>query len=730
MTTPNKIQPSFAGGELAPSLHARVDLAKYATGLRTATNVFIHAHGGASNRTGFQFIAEVKDSSKTTRLVPFQFNTTQTYILELGHLYMRVYKTAGQVLTSGVSAWVTATAYVVGDLRTNGGTTYYCTTAHTSGTFATDLAAGKWYAQTGAIYEIPTPYSSTDLALLKFAQSADTMYLVHPSYAPRKLTRSGHTNWKLSDITFAPSISAPGSVTATPATGGATAYNYVATAVKSESLEESLASSTATANSATLSSSNYVTISWAAVSGAEKYNVYREKNGIYGWVGSTETTTFKDDNIDPDTTDTPQKARNPFASSGDYPGTVTFHQQRLTFASSNNKPQTFWMSQSANYENYCVSSPTKDNDAVTFTIAARQVNEIRHLVPLKDLLAMTSGGEWLIAAGNQTDVITPGSISVKPQGYRGSAHVPPLVVGDTILFVQEKGSIVRDLGYKLDVDGYTGNDLSVLSNHLFDGYTISEWAYAQSPYSLIWAVRSDGTLLSLTYMREHEVWAWAKHTTSGTFESIATIGEGSEDAVYVIVNRTINGSTKRYVERLHSRSFTNVEDAFFVDSGLTYSGAAATTISGLDHLEGKEVVALSNGNVVTGLTVSGGNVILPRSTTKAHIGLAYTGVIETLNIDLGAMQTGSAQGRRKRITQVDMRVEKTRGVWVGPDVDNLVELKQRSTEAWSDPTALATGDIDIDIPPVWDTAGRVYIQQPYPLPMTVLAVIPRFNIGD
>jgi hypothetical protein len=195
------------------------------------------------------------------------------------------------------------------------------------------------------------------------------------------------------------------------------------------------------------------------------------------------------------------------------------------------------------------------------------------------MIILTSGGEWLLTAND--GVITPSAIQVKPQGYRGSADAPPIVIGNTIIHLQSKGAIIRDLAFALESDSYTGNDLTVLASHLFAGKTVKEWAYAQAPHSIVWVVLSDGTLAALTYMREHEVWGWSRHDTDGTFESVCTIAEGDEDATYFVVKRTINGATKRYIERLNTRVFTEVADAFFVDSGLSYDGTntAATTMT-------------------------------------------------------------------------------------------------------------------------------------------------------
>lgn len=758
------IQPSFSGGELAPSLHARVDLAKYAVGLKTCRNFFVLAHGGVSNRPGTEYVCETQDSTKTTRLIPFEFNTEQTYVLEFGHQIMRVIKDGGQVLSGGSPVQIT------------------------------------------------TPYSHTDLAQLKFTQSADVLTICHPDYQPRELTRTSHTSWTLSVITFGTTMSAPTGVSSSrqnyDASADNTTYEYVVTAVDTSNGAESVASSSTSITNNSLSSTTTNTVSWSSVSGANSYNIYKKKGGVYGFVGRSDSTSFKDDNIDPDSSDTPPTNRVIFNTTDKYPATVTYYQQRLAFAQSNDDPQTVWMSQTGNYKNFNVSEPLRDDDAVTFTIAARQVNEVRHMVPLSDLIVLTSGGEWLMVA-NDGKVVTPTSIALKPQGYRGASDVPPLTIGNTILYIQSKGSIVRDLAYALESDTYTGNDLTVLSNHLFAGKTVTEWAYAQAPDSLAWTVLSDGTLAALTYLREHEVWGWSRHDTDGTFESVCSVAEGTEDATYFVVKRTINGTTKRYIERLHTRVFTAVEDAFFVDSGLSYDGthtgsttmtlsggttwehtedltltASASTfasgdvgnaivltigsetltctiktytsgtvvtvragrdvpsafqgvatgswskavdeLSGLSHLEGKTVSILADGNVEAQKTVSSGAITISNPASKIHVGLPIQADMQTLDLEVGK---STVQGKAKTVATVTLRVEESRGGWLGPASDNLTEFKQRAYENYGDPTALKTGDIRVTIPSQWSSTGSIFFRQDDPLPVTLLAVIPEVSIG-
>jgi hypothetical protein len=767
------IQPSFSGGELAPSLHARVDLVKYAVGLKTCRNFIVQAHGGVSNRSGTKFVCEIPGVSSQTdeiRLIPFEFNTEQTYVLVFSGLSMQVIKNGGQVLGGAIPV------------------------------------------------EITTPYLGEELAKLKFTQSADTMTICHPNHVPMELTRTSHTAWALDVIVFGTKMNPPVGLvgTATNYDGDldSTDYSYVITSVNTDTGDESLQSTSVTITNNNLSATTVNEITWSAVSNAGSHNVYKKKGGVYGFVGRSIDTDFKDDNIKVDTSDTPPINDGSIFTDSP-PSVVTYFQQRLTFAQSIDAPQKVWMSQTGNYHNFNVSEPLRDDDSITFTLAASQVNEIRHMVPLTDLIVLTSGGEWLMAS-SEGAVITPTSISVKPQGYRGASDVPPLVIGNTILYVQSKGSIIRDLAYTMESDSFTGNDLTVLSNHLFSGKQIKEWAYAQAPNSIVWAVLDDGSLAALTYMREHEVWGWSRHDTDGTFESVCTVSEGSEDATYFVVKRTIDGVTKRYIERLSSRVISDVKDAFFVDCGLTYDGTnvgdswvllnkrttwkhtedmdlfcntsigdltfvigdvgntfvlkqgtdtlvltvvafisagyvtvragrdvpesfrdvlattknwakGVDTISGLGHLEGKTVSILADGNVEVQQVVNSGTITISSPSTKIHIGLPIQSDFQTLDLEVG---NGTIQGKTKTVATVTLRVENSRGGKIGPSSDNLTEFKQRAFEKYGDPTDLKTGDIRIAIPSKWSSSGSIFFRQDDPLPVTLLAVIPEVSVGN
>jgi hypothetical protein len=325
------------------------------------------------------------------------------------------------------------------------------------------------------------------------------------------------------------------------------------------------------------------TISWSAVAGALRYNVYKRQSGLYGYIGQTAATSFDDDNIGPDMGITPPIVETPFNSANNYPRSVSYFEQRRIFAGTNNAPQTIWMTRSGTESDLSYSLPVKDSDRISIRVAARELNTINHIVPLTQLLLMTSSAEWRVSPIN-SDALTPTTISVRPQSYIGANDVQPEIVNNTVVYCAARGGHVRELGYSWQSSGFITGDLSIRAAHLFDDLTLSDMCYSKSPQPILWFVSSNGNLLSLTYMPEQQIGAWAQHDTLGLYESCTAVAEGNEDRVYVVVKRTINGNSVRYIERMASRQITTIEACFFVDAGLTYDGtnttATTVTVSG------------------------------------------------------------------------------------------------------------------------------------------------------
>jgi hypothetical protein len=672
----NVIQTSFAGGELSPTLYARVDLAKYHIGAARMLNFFVDYRGGASNRPGTELVARALDSSAIVRLIPFQFSVIQNYILEFGDLYMRVIKDGALVLEAAktLSAATNANPGVFTSNAhgfSNGDQLYFLVEGMTQidqkEYFAANVAAntfevvdwnglplntsgfGAFISGTVArVYKIASPYPAEDLALLKFTQSADVMTICHPDYVPRNLTRTSDTSWTFTTVSIGADIVAPVAVSAI-VTGGAgtTNYAYLVTAVSATG-EESVASNIVTDTNAIdiSATAGSVEIVWNTVVGAVAYNVYKAlpstgntipTGALYGYMTTVDgnaNVTAIDANIVPDFTVGPPTNQNPIA--GNNPGTVAYEQQRRVYAGSDAEPETFWMSKPGQFDNFDVSSPVQPSDSITGTLVSRQVNQIKHMVSMPNgLIMLTSGGAWQVSGAG--GVLSPTTIQATPQAYNGAGDIPPLTINYEIIYVQQKGTIVRDLSYSFYTNIYTGADLSVLSNHLFSGYSLLEWCYAEEPFKIIWAVRSDGALLALTYLKDQEIFGWSKHETQGRFESVATVPEDAEDAVYFVVQRSIDGELIKFIERMHTRTMPyGPEDAFFVDCGLTTDDtypAADITLSGTIgtiEIEASTPV-FSAGDVDSVIRAGGGIMTITAYIDSTHVTALVTRDITDVN---------------------------------------------------------------------------------------------------
>lgn len=681
MATIRNLQRSFTGGELTPEFFGKIDDAKYVLGLAKCRNFVVKPQGPVENRAGFQFVREVKDSTKKVRLIPFTYSTTQTMVIEMGAGYFRFHTAGGTVLLDG------------------------------------------------APYEVVTPYTEADLFDVHYVQSADVLTLVHPNYAPRELRRLGATNWQLATVSFAAPISPPSgqSAVASGHTDAKYSYYYVITAVASDGVSESAASGNCAASGNLLETGGIVTVSWSSVSGAARYNVYKQQGGLYGYIGQTSGLSIVDDNIAPDLGKTPPIIDNDFNGVGQYPAAVSYFEQRRCFAGTFNEPQKIWMTRSGTESNMSYSLPIRDDDRIEFRVAAREANTIRHIVPLSQLLLLTSAAEWRVTSVN-SDAITPTTISVRPQSYVGASNVQPAIINNSLIYGAARGGHIYELGYSWQASGFTTGDLSIRAPHLFDGHDIVDMTYCKAPLPIVWFVSTSGKLLGLTYVPEHQIGAWHQHDTDGVFESCTSVAEGSEDVLYVVIRRTINGQAKRYVERMASRQFADQAGAFFVDCGATYNGPAASVISGLSHLEGKTVAILADGAVHPKRTVSGGQVTLDQGASRVHVGLPIEADLQTLPLAF-QIDNGFGQGRAKNVNRAWLRVYRSSGLFVGPSVEELTEAKQRTNEPYGAPPALKNEEVEVRISPAWSDGGQVFVRQADPLPLTIASLTLEVAVG-
>jgi len=721
-------QVSFARGEFCPPLYMRTDLEQYSIGLKTLKNGFVHQEGCVSNRNGLEYVGQVKDSTKKVRLIPFTFNTEQTYIIEAGDKYFRFIQDGGYIIVDNADAWVTGTSYVAGNFVQENSKTYYCLESHTAGTFSDDLEAEKWIEQD--IYEIITPYAADDLQRLKFAQSADILTITHLDYAPKELIRYDHDNWVLSDILFQPSITAPTSLTAawTGGTGNMRTYTYLVTAVDADTLEESARSNEASVQGhreAYWTTSEYITLSWAAVTGATEYNVYRSVNGIFGYVGTSTTTSFTDDNIEPDLKETAPIQKNPFANNNN-PSCCAYYQQRKIYANTVDNPQTLYASQTATSNNFNCSRPLIATDAVDVPLADREVNEIMHLIPFKDLIALTSNSEYKINGADGKFEANPMPVATVQSSY-GSSHVQPVVSGSMVLFVEAGGAVIRELGYDYLSDSYDGDELSLYASHLFEGKEIIYIAYAKAPYRIVYVVFNDGSLATLTYNKKQKLCGWGRWETQGTFESVAVIREGKEDVAYFVVKRKLNGQDVKCVERTKTRIINNARTAFLLDCGLSaHFDTPVTTVSGLDHLKNTEVVALADGGVITDLKVSNdGTLTISKETTDLVVGLPYEFEFETLGVE-----GDNTHGLLKQINTVTVNILKSREDFFVIGNEGHETQLARSIESINDSGYLYSGKKTATPLNTPVDRASIHIKQKYPLPLTISAVSAIVNMED
>jgi len=409
-----------------------------------------------------------------------------------------------------------------------------------------------------------------------------------------------------------------------------------------------------------------------------------------------------------------------WAEGGSFPGSVTYFEGRRMFAGSRGRPQDVWATASGTESDLSYSIPIVDSDRIYFRIASREGSAVRHLVPLSQLVLLSNTIEYRLTPLN-SDAITPSTISVRPQSYIGADYPQPAVINNNVVFAAARGGHIRELGYSQDVLGYLTGDLSLRAQHLFDGFSVTDIAYQKAPVPMVWCVSSSGKLLSLTYIPEEQIGAWSQHVTDGTWESIASIPEGVEDAVYCVVQR----DGERFIERFADQ-FTGgvavLEDAIYVDASVTYDGAATTTIN-VPHLAGRAVTYLADGVTGTGTVSAGGVLTLATAASKVHIGLPSVARLETVPLYAQVDQAfGSAM--TKNILKAHVRVYQSGAFSAGPVGGRLVP--SRSPAAGLLQTKLQ----EVKLPGSWNDEGRIAIEQSDALPLTVLGITMEVAFGN
>lgn len=828
MSSATAFQTNFSAGEISPRLYGRVDVSKYANGCQKLENFIVQRFGGAKKRGGSEFIAEVKTSSTSVRLIPFIYSVTQAYILEFGNLYIRIY--------------------------TNG---------------------GRVESPPGTPVEVVSPWDQDEIWELQFAQSADVLYITHPDFIPRTLTRNSATSFSLdlmefedgpylelntTDTTLTPAstkvftsggtpsggtnpanafdgdratnvtnaaatltltyqlaasatkvpnkywiIAPDGSTTQDMATGwtfsgsndGATwvtldtqegetgwaanekrfyefqnqaAFEYIRfeffggggddgtpTAIAEIGVNED--GDTMTAFNLTASSttgindgSGFLTTDVGRMirilGGDGKWRWLR----IVSWTSSTVVTVRMYGHALPDVRpiiNWQMGSWSGVSAGNGFPACVGFYNGRLCFARTAAQPQTVWMSVVDDFTNMGVSDPIEDDDAIDATVSSESINVINWIAEGTDLFLGTTAAIRTVGPTSSAAAFSPTNIRQKRETNYGASEVLPVRVGTTALYAGYYRKDIREISYSFDVNGYVSTDLSILAEHICLA-GIKQLAYAQNPDSIVWIVRDDNTLAGMTYERDQEVVAFHQHVLGGSFDaggsvgiistrvdSVATIPGTGGDETWLVVRRTINGATKRYVERLSIGmsddpvSTNTKEDATFLDSYLTYSGAATTTITGLSHLNGQSVYVWS-GTRQGPYTVSAGSITIGTAITAGIVGLAYTSTLETLSPEAAA-RGGTAQSRLGRISEVFVRVNRSMGGTIGPADGTQETLNYTaSTDTEGDfgtGADLYTGDIRVPISMAWERQKRLKLVHSDPSPFHVLGLITEIKVS-
>lgn len=744
---------TFNAGEWSPELYGRIDLDKYRNACRQIENFVLLAQGPATRRPGTEFVAHSKDDG-IVRLIPFEFSTDQAYIIEAGGGYFRFYMNGGRIET-----------------------------------------------EPGVAYEITTPYGALDVKRLKWAQSADVLYLCHPDFAPRKLARSGHTSWSLSEIDFQ----------------------------DGPYLDENVSSITLTPAAVT-GASVTLTASASFFAAGDVGRLVRLRHGTqWGWAKITAFVSA---------TQVTMNIRSNFGAAGataawrlgawsdrtGWPSTATFYEERLFLANCREQPQTLWGSVSGAYESFSPSGAdgvVQDDHGLNFTIADDRVNAIRWMSAGKTLALGTTGGEFNLSASSLNEAVTPSNVTVRRETTNGSADIRPERVGAAILYVQRARRKLYEMAYSFENDAFNSPEMSLLARHLtLPG--IAEIAYQAEPWSILWVACQDGSLLGLTYLRDQDVVGWHRHNLAGDavkVHSVAIIPGPRQDEVWLAVERRIAGTLRRSVERMAeafaARHADDKRGAFFVDCGRTYDGAGgsaltpgagaevagnagivftsvsaafaagdvgreihvrhavaggyglararitafvsatqvlteilasfpslatiaagdwaltATVMGGLNQLIGETVTILAEGATHPDRLVEpDGTVALERPVAWAHVGLGYKSRLTTMDLEAGAAD-GAAQGKRRRLHRVIVRLVDSLGMRVGAESDATEDIVFRGSRTAMDQSPpLFSGDKIVAFPKGWDSHAFVTVVQEQPLPCTVVALIPQLTTMD
>lgn len=879
-------QFSFSGGELSPRLYGRSDLQKYASGAECIENFIVRPEGGLMRRHGTRYAGRLRDSARRGRLIPFVFSTIQAYMLEFGDSVIRVWKDGAQVthatrpimhIDRSNPARVTVFGHGLSDgdrilvtgvrgMTALNNREFTVTDADAdgfslAGIDATAMPAWSSGGTVARIYEVPAPWREEDLDAIGHAQSADTLYLVHPAYPPHTLTRTGHDAWALVPLPLARGPFAPQNpddmrrVMCTDVSGngqgaqltlrasmpifttahvgstlrlqelyladpavspwapGETIVSTPGVQVSSNGHVYALADAGSGTQTGTVSPSHTEGDAWDNPAGSANRKKWRYLHSRWaivrldawldaktmratalthlpaGLVPAARAITATADtgagcrvtapghgfdegdvvaiegvpgsngdwkiaNVTASTFDlvgaTPPAssagggtarrfatwlwAEGAFSPARGYPACVALHEQRLVFANTRAQPFGLWASASADFANFLPG--TRDDETIAYNIAANQADPVRWLTSAGDLLIGTLAQEFAAFGGGLGDPMTPSNTRIVPQSGEGAGSAQPVKVGLETLFVNRAGRRIVALASRPDAGGYAATDLTELAEHLTRTSPVKGLAWARNPLSVLWALRADGQVLSLTYRPEQQLYAWARHDFAGQVESIAVCpsASGATDDLWLIIRRTIDGQAHRFVEILappfEPADPQDRDEMGFLDSALHYRGAPVSAVSGLHHLEGARVAIVADGAPHPERIVSGGAVSLERPAMNVWAGLAYESRVRTLRLDV--LGGTFWPGRTRRVTHVYLRLHQSSGGEATIAGSGKPEplLRREATDPMDAAPPLRSGDVAILPASDFDPATRIEIRQAQALPLDILSLSVTVSVGE
>lgn len=766
---------AFNAGEWSPKLDGRVDLEKYNSACLQLKNFTILPYGAAVRRPGTQFIAEAKFHDRKCRMIDFEFSTTTVYALEFGHLYMRVFAYGAQLGTAEspflvggepyeiVTPFEEEELFEVQYVQIND--IMYMVHPNHPPQKLTRLGDINWTI--GAVDFADAPFLDENIG--------DTT--ITPTF------ESGGTGAVGEDITLTSStaIFEPGHV------GSFWSIRHLREA---ESIERALQTNGNSSTIKVLGTWEVRSYgNWGgdilvqrSENNGSTWQTIRKFKGSYDRnidaegkqdtealfrirmenrvapdpPGSGQSATPEDGRIVIEAVDsfingvvkvisvgsggttiegeivqqiesataTAVWSEGAWSEYRGYPRAVAIFEQRIFYAGTTHEPQTVRGSVIGDYENF--RRGTEDDDALAYQFGSQERNQIEWMCPQNALLVGTSGGEWAVSSGSEDQPLTPSNVIVRRQSTYGSRFIQAKVVNEVVLMIQRNGQRLREMTFSFERNGYVAPDLTMLAEHI-TGPGIVNAAYQQQPDSVYWAVTECGRLIGMTYERDQNVVGWHRHETQGMFESVASLYGSGPDETWFSVKREIDGTTKRYIERFNPIEWVEKKDAFYVDSGLSYSGAPETTFSGLAHLNGMVVQVLADGAYEGEYTVAGGQITIDTAASRVHAGLSFESVLQPMKIDID-QTVGISQGQVKQIREVVVRLLNTLGLEYSDGEEWIEESFRDTADFMDDSPPLFSGEKALQVSGNFKPEGIFILRQSQPLPMTVLNLIVKYQV--